>query len=478
MSDNAPILILQMQRMGDLILTFPLMLWLQRRHPGRPVWVVAEKRFYTDLMDVSPQVTYFPWEGIHVLEKERFRMVINLSHRKQAGWLAGKLNAEEKLGPVLDENEDRYIHGNWQLYRTALVQNNRHNRLHWADLNALDVVPAPDIASTRWPAPKAAPAEPIGLFLGASQPEKRPTVEFWAELVRQLIKRGLRSVLLGGPGETELGREVSAAANVPCVNLCGKFALPEFMSSLSGVRMMVTPDTGPMHLAAWMSLPTVNLSMGPVNPWETGPYQPGHFVLQAKMSCAGCWRCTHPTPYHCRSLFDPARTAFLIHRLVQIQDQGAPLANHESLSKLKLPTMDLLATDRTPFGFYMLRPVRGWTGEPPLRAVLGRFWSLFFAAEFGHNAEPMARAAFEDLFRIAPELKAPFMNACITISRTLSAALKKRLRTLDAEFWAKHPPLLRPLASYLDVYLQNGNYSDRAYKSALHLLERLLALEP
>ena len=44
-----PLLVLQMQRMGDLILTFPLLGWLARHNPGHPVWTVAEPRFFSAL---------------------------------------------------------------------------------------------------------------------------------------------------------------------------------------------------------------------------------------------------------------------------------------------------------------------------------------------------------------------------------------------------------------------------------------------
>lgn len=45
-----PVLVLQLQRMGDLILTFPLLSRLKQRWPGHPVWVVAEPQFFRELM--------------------------------------------------------------------------------------------------------------------------------------------------------------------------------------------------------------------------------------------------------------------------------------------------------------------------------------------------------------------------------------------------------------------------------------------
>ena len=53
-----PILVIQMQRMGDLILSFPLFLWLMRRYPGHPLWVAADPRFFRPLRPIDPTVHY------------------------------------------------------------------------------------------------------------------------------------------------------------------------------------------------------------------------------------------------------------------------------------------------------------------------------------------------------------------------------------------------------------------------------------
>ena len=51
-----PILVIQMQRMGDLILSFPLFLWLGRAFPGHPVWVMGEPAFAGPLARLGPGV--------------------------------------------------------------------------------------------------------------------------------------------------------------------------------------------------------------------------------------------------------------------------------------------------------------------------------------------------------------------------------------------------------------------------------------
>ena len=58
MADSTPIAVIQPQRMGDLILTYPVLLWLARSHPGRPVTVVADPAFARPLLPISPQAAF------------------------------------------------------------------------------------------------------------------------------------------------------------------------------------------------------------------------------------------------------------------------------------------------------------------------------------------------------------------------------------------------------------------------------------
>ncbi len=476
---QSPILILQMQRMGDLVLTFPLVLWLSRLHPNRPIWVVAEKDFYEGLMPISPQVTYFPWDGLEILRKEQYRLVINLSHRPEAAWLAGELRAEEKIGPVR-EGENTYIRGDWQLYRASLVHNNRHNRFHWAELNALDVVPLAKIAATGWPEPRPAPVQStsngnrrrIGLFLGASEEIKRPPATFLAELVRELVHRGLRPALLGGPAEEALGREVASLSKERVPNLCGKFKLKEFVQAGWTLSLLITPDTGPMHVAAWSGLRTLNLSIGPVNPWETGPYPPGHQVLQARMSCRGCWRCHRAKPF-CRENFQPGRIAFLAKRMV---DGRMSDGRSNELHKLAMPGLSLFSTAQGKDGLFALKQGDALPA-PTARQAVEEFWKAFYGARFGLWGMERAATALADMAENHPRLRRPFSSGIADIGRRLAKSLKKeQYLALEEDFWSKRPPLIRPLSGYLHLFLQNTDYSPQGFRQALALLDDLITL--
>lgn len=511
-TSGAPILVLQMQRMGDLVLTFPLLAWLRAEHPRRPLWVVGEEKFFQGLMPIGPEAVFFPYAAAHRLRQHRYHLVINLSHRPEAAALAGQLRADAHFGPCqtgegtgkgagpgtgAGGGRTTYVHGRWQLYRTSLVHNNRHNQFHWADLNALDCIPPTRLRSTDWPAPQHQGRDPqrVGLFLGASEPEKHPGAPFWATLARDLLRRGLKPVLLGGPAEAALGADVARRASTPALNLCGRFTLPELVAFTRSLRLLVTPDTGPMHVAAWTQTPTLNLSMGPVNAWETAPFPPGHHVLRATISCVGCWRCTQPSVL-CRDRFDPVRVASLVHALLREQDAAPALppastsssgdgaetfAPASRLARLRLPGLELLRTGRDALGLFDLVPLSspGAGPEAAPRRLFGLFWKPFWAWRLGLHGEAAAHRAWADLAAASPRLAEALRRALSGLGRDLARALcglGSGQATLPPDFWHRHPPMLRPLTGYLHMAVQNADATPAAWAEALELVEALASL--
>ncbi len=463
-----------MQRLGDLVMSYPLLGWLSVVFPGHPLWVVGEERFFSGLMPLSPTAVYFPYSAAKELQTRRYRAVVNLSHRPETLALAGSLRTELLLGPYRDDASGTvHVAGAWQLYRASLTHNNRHNRFHWADLNGLDLIDSHRLLRTDWPLPRvgrAAGSAHIGLFLGASEAEKRPREEFWIELARSLLQAGHRPVLLGGEAEKGMGGAISRALGAPALSLCGRFSIKELAEFIMGLDLMVSPDTGPMHVAAWTGTPTLNLSMGPVSAWETGPFSPGHHVLRAKLSCVGCWQCTHPDVW-CRERFSPSRTAFLVHQLVT--------GKEEDLGRAHLPGQELLRTDRGAFGLYTLTPYRrAQEGQVTGRDLLGAFWQAFFGHALGFMPEETAKEAWSELAAGSPRMVPRLGKALAALSRQLAQGMRKgpQAQVHDLDFWRQAPVFIRPLTSYTQLLLQNGNYGKPVYAQVLRLAEQLATI--
>jgi ADP-heptose:LPS heptosyltransferase len=455
----APSLVLQMQRMGDLILTFPLLARLRLAEPERPVWVVAEERFSKSLIPFAPDVVFFAPEAAPKLAGISCRRVINLSHRPDAARLCAELKTDERFG-MLQSAEHTAINGYWQLYRASLVHNNRYNRFHWSDLNMMDVLSPQDIQRMRPFRPEPAGQGRVGLFVGASEKEKRPAPSFWAEVAQGLARKNIQPVFLGGPEDRALAAEAARLAHMPELDLCGRFDLGDFALFLQKLDLLIVPDTGPMHLAAWLGTPTLNLSMGPVHAWETGPAAPGHHVLRSSLSCSGCWRCSRKDII-CRRAFIPARVALLAQQV---------LRNPQGLASLRLPGLHLYSTGRNEQGLCELRAAL--PRQESSRDALGRFWQAWFLERAPQRRQADSQKEFQAFAERFPRLLPPLRRAIAHSMRHCVRALRTKT-ALPPSFWEACPLLLRPLTSWMQLYLQNGRHDKSAWEHAIACLEEL-----
>ena len=148
----------------------------------------------------------------------------------------------------------------------------------------------------KWPAafvstPHSAFRTPhlIALQPGARWENKRWPVQHFSELVRLVNKQFPEThfAILGGADDLPLGEKISQAAPEKTLNLCGKTSLPEMIEWVRRCDLLVTNDTGPMHVAAAMHKPLVAL-FGPTAPRRTGPYGQLQNVLRLDLPCSPC----------------------------------------------------------------------------------------------------------------------------------------------------------------------------------------------
>ena len=137
---------------------------------------------------------------------------------------------------------------------------------------------------------------------GAGNPERRfvavNPVAFWetklweeekfAELCDRIrLEMGIPVILTGG--EAGPLERIRARMKTRAVNLGGRTTLRELACLYEQAALVVTTDSGPMHLAAAVGTPLVAL-FGPTDPRRTGPYGPGHRVIRRELTCMPCFR--------------------------------------------------------------------------------------------------------------------------------------------------------------------------------------------
>ena len=99
------------------------------------------------------------------------------------------------------------------------------------------------------------------------------SAEGYAALADHAVARhGLRVLLCGGPSalEREYGERIAALMKQPCLNLVGRDTLVEFLATLQRATVLISPDTGPAHMATTVGTPVIGLYAA-TNPARSGP---------------------------------------------------------------------------------------------------------------------------------------------------------------------------------------------------------------
>ncbi len=143
----------------------------------------------------------------------------------------------------------------------------------------------------------------LGINPGAEYgPAKRwPLERFVAAALEIRRHTNCRWVLLGGHNDVDFAGELMMSLGVDCVNLAGRTSLRELSAVLKICRVVLTNDTGPMHLAAAVGTRVV-VPFGSTSPEMTGPGLPGdarHQLLRAGVSCSPCFRRECPVDFRC-----------------------------------------------------------------------------------------------------------------------------------------------------------------------------------
>ena len=141
----------------------------------------------------------------------------------------------------------------------------------------------------------------VGLNPGAGRSVKEWPPERFARAAADLAARDRATiVLLGSAAERPLGEAVRkhVGNDVPLIDLVGRTPLVDLAAVLERIQVLVTGDTGPMHLAAAVGTPVVGI-FGPTDPARYAPLIDGSAALHANLWCRPCHRTRRP-PARCR----------------------------------------------------------------------------------------------------------------------------------------------------------------------------------
>ena len=308
------ILVIQLERLGDLVQTTPLLIGLSRAIPQATIDVLAWTEF-ASIIEGLPGVTLRTLPSRHVrdlnddVEQARARnlephsalrslaelalpaydRIINVTHGAFASWLSGRLSAPVRDGGFINETGEWLYAGDWLTLLVAMSEIRRENLINIVDLYRACAAAGPpsDDAHAHAICSECVPfTMPEGAFAviapGANEPQRQFNVATTIQVLAQIHSMGLQIVLAGAASDREFANTLVASAAVPLIDLTGKTDVQQLAHVLKRAAIVVAGDSGTAHIAAALGRPLVALYGASLAPFTTAPWGQGHVMLIAE----------------------------------------------------------------------------------------------------------------------------------------------------------------------------------------------------
>jgi heptosyltransferase-1 len=140
----------------------------------------------------------------------------------------------------------------------------------------------------------ADPSRVVPINPQATWPTKLWDNAGFAQVADWIIGQGMQVVFTGGKGDRQAIDEIIARMQHPAVSLAGDTTLKTLAALYRRAPLVISTDTGPMHIAAAVGTPVVAI-FGSTAPWRTGPYGERHQIVRLSLPCSPCLKreCDH-----------------------------------------------------------------------------------------------------------------------------------------------------------------------------------------
>jgi ADP-heptose:LPS heptosyltransferase len=326
------ILVIQFRYLGDTVLMTPALKALKQALPESQLHVLVAE-------EVVPVLRHFPgldrlwafprrrgraglkqsWPVIRALRRERFDRSVDLGGNDRGAIVSLACGARQRLGAL---RRNGFLGRRFCYTQVVRPPGGEHEALANLRLLAPWGVAAPDRPVLELEAdPALAPAAEELLpgpallcHVASSQPNREWPISRWAELFRLAAGAGLELVFSTGLGPREQARLTDLTALAPAARTLPPLPdLAMFMAVVKRAGLFISGDTGPLHLAAGLGVPTISL-FGPSSPRQWAPLGENHHFLQVAACTCGpaTARCLAPSP--CMNTISPAAVLELIRR--------------------------------------------------------------------------------------------------------------------------------------------------------------------
>jgi ADP-heptose:LPS heptosyltransferase len=298
------ILFIKLGALGDVINTLPLAVTLKEQLHARIHWLVESLSYplvaehpsidRVILFDRERWFSSLP-EAVAELRQERFDIALDLQRLIKSGLFCTVSHSTRRIG--FDRIRCKELTWLFPFERIPASDPSAHMAYQYLEFACYLGAEPREI---RWDIPVAGrppfnlPQDYVVLNIGATASAKRWTPEGFASLARGLRQRhDISCILTGGAEDALMAHRIESLAEDHVINLVGKTSLLALKEVIAGATVVVTCDTGPMHLAVALGKEVIAL-IGPTNPKRTGPLK-GR-IVKIDLDCMPCnkRRCEDP----------------------------------------------------------------------------------------------------------------------------------------------------------------------------------------
>ncbi len=288
----------------------PMLLRLKQRFPDSRIDVLAPP-WTVFLLDQIPEVDAvivnpFPHGALHLLARYRLGKLLQGSHYDAAYVLPNSLksalvpffaNIPQRTGFI---GEMRYwlLNDARRLDKVKLpLMVERFAQLAEATSNEIHTIPHPHLSVTDEARQQVLLKleltldHPVAIFCPGAEygSAKRWPVQYYAELAQKLRAQGYAVWLIGSPKDREVAEKIVSLGNQAVRNLCGTTNLSDAIALLSCASLVVSNDSGLMHIAAALDRPMLAI-FGSSSPQFTPPLSDNAQVLKLDLPCSPCFK--------------------------------------------------------------------------------------------------------------------------------------------------------------------------------------------
>ncbi len=318
---NKKFLIIKLSSLGDVVHTLPVLRTLRKNHPGATIaWMVEER--YRELLEGNPDLDRIipvrtkhwrkNWnlgslreilEVLRTLRRLRFDTVFDLHGLLKSGLIALLSGSPDRVGFSAPDCREKvsalftnrkgpgaepgtHVVDRYLSLVSATQELNEVSREFPIQIPPRCEETIQDFLKTH---PDLTSKPVVGINPGAGFETKQWSLDRFAELADRLTNEiGCSVLLTWGPGEEGMVKHIAGRAEQKCWT-APPTTIIESAALYRRLALLVSCDSGPLHLGAALGVPTVSI-FGPTDPARNGAYGDRHQAVYKTLSCSFCWK--------------------------------------------------------------------------------------------------------------------------------------------------------------------------------------------